>query len=43
VGLSLAADDNFRPAKNLILGDDIEIHKPGIEKALRFELLVASL
>jgi len=36
-GLSIAAHNNLRLAKNLIVSDDIKVRKPGIEEALRFE------
>lgn len=38
--LSIAAHDDLRPAKHLIVSDDIETRKSSIEKALRFKLLV---
>jgi hypothetical protein len=38
--LSIAAHDDLRPTKHLIVCDDIEIRKAGIEEALRFKLLI---
>ena len=40
MGLSRAAHDYLCPAKYLIVSNNIETRKAGIEEALRFELLV---